>query len=191
MTVQKPQESDAFVTKCVGHLEQHSERSSERLEGLPPVVGVAPRVLVLGSMPSEASLKAQAYYAHPRNRFWPVAGALLGFDFRVPYEARIAAYVAAGGALWDTIGRCERTGSLDSAILCPEPNPIGAFLAQHPTIQKVLLNGGLAQRMWLRHVAPRLPADLSVEVFAMPSTSPANARWTLPKLIDAWRPGFE
>lgn len=141
-------------------------------------------------MPSVASLKAQAYYAHPRNRFWPVVGALFGFDANASYNARLGAYIAVGGALWDTIGSCERTGSLDSAILRPEPNPIGAFLTQHHTIRKVLLNGSLAHRMWLRHVVPTLSATLSIDVLAMPSTSPANARWTLPKLIDVWRQGL-
>ena len=111
--------------------------SSARLRGFPPVVGEAPRILILGSMPSAASIAAQAYYAHPRNRFWPVMGAVFGFDAGAAYGERLEALEARGVALWDTIESCERTGSLDAAILRPIPNAVAALLEEHPTIVRV------------------------------------------------------
>ena len=74
-----------------------------RLIGFEPVVGTEPRILILGSMPSEASLAAGCYYAHPRNRFWPVVGECFGFDPALPYKERLDALTTSGAALWDTI----------------------------------------------------------------------------------------
>lgn len=103
-----------------------------RLIGFEPVVGTEPRVLILGSMPSEASLAAGCYYAHPRNRFWRVVGECFGFDPTLPYKERLDALEASGAALWDTIESCERTGSLDSAILRPQVNDFSAFFRRTP-----------------------------------------------------------
>jgi hypoxanthine-DNA glycosylase len=157
------------------------------LEGLPPLVGERPRVLVLGSMPGAASLAARAYYAHPRNAFWPIVGAVYGFDPEAPHAERAAALVAAGVALWDVIGACRRRGSLDAAI---DPasiriNPVDALLARHPGIERVLTNGGLASRLYARHLAARLPR--AVAWHPMPSTSPANAGWTTARKHAIWR----
>ncbi|HBN52823.1 MAG TPA: DNA-deoxyinosine glycosylase, partial [Stenotrophomonas sp.] len=87
------------------------------LQGLPAQVNGHCRVLVLGSMPGMASLQAARYYAHPRNRFWPLMGALCGFDPQLDYAQRMAGLQAAGVGLWDVIGRCRRRGSLDAAIV--------------------------------------------------------------------------
>ena len=157
------------------------------LTGLPPLLGPAPRVLVLGSMPGAASLAARAYYAHPRNAFWAIAGETLGFDPAAPYEARTGALVAAGIALWDVIGACRRRGSLDAAI---DPasiriNPIGELIASEATIARVLTNGSLAARLFARHVVAALPR--AVEMRAMPSTSPANASWSFERKRQLWQ----
>jgi hypothetical protein len=91
--------------------------SATLLRGLPPQAAPDCRVLVLGSMPGAASLAAARYYAHPRNRFWPLMGALCGFDPALDYPLRLAALQAAGVGLWDVIGTCERRGSLDADIV--------------------------------------------------------------------------
>jgi hypoxanthine-DNA glycosylase len=157
------------------------------LTGLPPILGPRPRVLVLGSMPGAASLGAGEYYAHPRNAFWTIAGETLGFDPRGSYAARNAALVAAGLALWDVIGACRRHGSLDAAIESDsiKVNPIAELLGAQHSIHRVATNGTLAARLFDRHVAPSLPRP--IEVVRLPSTSPANASWSLDRKRAAWR----
>lgn len=163
------------------------------LHGLPPYIRDDCRVLVLGSMPGNASLQAARYYAHPRNRFWPLMAALCGFDPALDYPARLTALQARGVGLWDVIGRCRRTGSLDAAIErgSEEANPLAARIAALPRLRAIALNGGKAAQAFARHVAPVLPAHLlagsdAVAVLALPSTSPANAAMDLARLGQAW-----
>src|ERR1700741_635073 len=113
------------------------------LYGFPPIARRDARVLVLGSMPSVASLAAREYYAHPRNAFWPIAGELLGFDPRGPYARRKRALTDAGIAVWDVVGSCRRKGSLDAAIdeRSIRVNDFAAFLAKHPGITRIRFNG--------------------------------------------------
>lgn len=162
---------------------------SALLMGLPPRADAQCRVLVLGSMPGGASLQQAQYYAHPRNRFWPVMAAVCGFAPDLPYDARLEALQQAGVGLWDVIGRCERKGSLDSAIVrgSEVPNPIGDWLTTHPQVAAIALNGGKAADAFRRHIRPTLPDDTAPATFALPSTSPAHAAMGLPALVDAWR----
>lgn len=161
----------------------------ELLVGLPPRADAQCRVLVLGSMPGGASLQEAQYYAHPRNRFWPVMAAVCGFAPDLPYDARLEALRQAGVGLWDVIGRCERKGSLDSAIVrgSEVPNPIADWLTTHPQVTAIALNGGKAAEAFRRHIRPTLPDDAALVTFALPSTSPAHAAMGLPALVDAWR----
>lgn len=162
---------------------------SALLVGLPPRADAQCRVLVLGSMPGGASLQKAQYYAHPRNRFWPVMAAVCGFAPDLPYEARLQALQQAGVGLWDVIGRCERKGSLDSAIVrgSEVPNPIADWLTTHPQVAAIALNGGKAAEAFRRHIRPTLPDEACPATFALPSTSPAHAAIGLPALVDAWR----
>ena len=166
-----------------------------RVESLPPrepPPGQA-RILILGSMPGVASLRAQQYYAHPRNRFWPVMEALFGVPFSRPYDARVAALNAHGVALWDVLRACERPGSLDSRIVrgTEVPNDIGALLDRHPQLRVIALNGGAAREAFRRSVAPELGTRLeAVRVLGLPSTSPANAAVGLTALQGEWAAAF-
>lgn len=139
----------------------------------PPVVGRAPRVLVLGSLPGEESLRRGRYYAHPRNQFWRLVGAALGTDLAgLPYRSRLAALKRRGVALWDVIAEGTRRGSLDSAITRHRPNPVAA-LVRRTGVKAVLLNGGKARAVFRRSVLKGLPPG--VRVVALPSSSPAAA----------------
>jgi hypoxanthine-DNA glycosylase len=136
------------------------------VEGFPPVARHDARVLVLGSMPGAASLAAGRYYAHPRNAFWPIAGALFGFGADAPYDERLAGLTAAGVALWDVLAACERPGSLDAAIdrATARTNDFVAFFAAHPRLSAVACNGGAAHELFRRRVLPRLAAAGGIEV---------------------------
>jgi double-stranded uracil-DNA glycosylase len=159
------------------------------LQGLPAQLGDECRVLVLGSMPGEASLEAARYYAHPRNRFWPLMGQLCGFDATLDYPQRLAALQQAGIGLWDVIGRCRRRGSLDTAILDEVANDLPGLLARLPQLQAIAFNGGKAAQSFRRHVEPALdPARRDgLAWHALPSTSPANAGFSHDRLLAQWQ----
>ncbi|MBM4062446.1 MAG: DNA-deoxyinosine glycosylase [Planctomycetes bacterium] len=148
------------------------------VSSFPPIAAPRARVLIVGSMPGEASLRAGRYYAHPHNAFWPVVGAFCGFAPDLPYAARTARLRAAGIALWDVLQSCERDGSLDASIVAASerPNDFAGFLAAQPRIRAVLCNGGKAFAAFRRAVLPGLGARATdLEVLRLPSTSPAHA----------------
>ncbi len=143
------------------------------------------RVLVLGSMPGRASLEAQQYYAHPRNAFWPIMAAHCGIDPAAAYAERVAALLDAGVALWDVLGECRRSGSLDADIEFDgaRPNAIAALLEAHPLIRRVCLNGAAAATLYRRF---RLPGPPRVELLQLPSTSPAHAGMGFAEKMRRW-----
>lgn len=154
----------------------------------PPLSRPSATVLVLGSMPGVASLRAQQYYAHPRNHFWPIMANIVGFDAAAPYAQRVAALTGAGIAVWDVLQSCVRPGSLDSAIQAGTrvPNDFAAFFAAHPAIRQVLFNGAEAEKSFNAHVLKGLQAAAGLRCVRLPSTSPAHAVGFEYKLA-AWR----
>lgn len=150
-----------------------------------PLVDSKCRVLILGSMPGVRSLDMQEYYAHPQNRFWKLLALLLGEPLPTTYAAKCALLLRHYIALWDTLGFCERVGSLDSDIKNEQPNAICELLAENPGIKAVFCNGGKAQSAFKRYFAKRLPDDVAVYYFH--STSPANARMRLDDLAQEWQ----
>ncbi|HEY2818064.1 MAG TPA: DNA-deoxyinosine glycosylase [Casimicrobiaceae bacterium] len=152
-----------------------------RRRGLPPIVAPDARVLILGSFPSEASLAARQYYAHPRNHFWPVLAALLNEPLvEMSYSARTATVRAHGIAIWDTIVACERKGSLDTAIRNAERGAIARIRHVARDLEAVCFNGGTAAR------AEPLWRAAGLSTLVLPSTSPAYTL-SLAKKIEAWR----
>jgi hypoxanthine-DNA glycosylase len=136
----------------------------------PPVADERTRVLVLGSLPGEASLARAQYYAHPRNQFWRLIGEVVGADLQgLAYEARLAALRAAGVGLWDVIGSARRRGSLDTAIRGHSANALAEFAASLPQLRAVGFNGGKSAALGLPLLAGR--SDLAL--VALPSSSPA------------------
>ena len=156
-----------------------------RLVGLPPVCSPQTRLLLLGSFPGVASLQAQQYYAHPRNQFWPLLSALWGEDLRaLPYPARLERLRAHGLGLWDVYASCQREGSLDSAIEAAEPNDLAGLVARLPQLQGIAHNGAESARL------RRITGAFGVPVYPLPSSSPANASWSLARKQAAWAACF-
>ena len=154
----------------------------ERKRGLRPVIGPGTRVLILGSFPGEASLAARQYYAHPRNHFWPLVGALVDAPLpALPYRERLDRLRANGIGLWDVFVACARRGSLDGAIRSAERGELGRVRRAAPAVALVCFNGKTAARA--------LPAwrDAGYATLALPSSSPAYTRPFAEKLA-AWRP---
>jgi double-stranded uracil-DNA glycosylase len=160
-----------------------------RLHGFRPVADRGARVLLLGSMPSEASLAANRYYAYRHNQFWRIAGELCGFAPDAPYAARCAGLKRSRIALWDVIESCVRPGSLDSSIRDDSlrVNDFSGFFAAHPRICRVCFNGRKAESAWRRHVLPTLPKSLVLEYRLLPSTSPAHAGMSYRSKLRVWR----
>jgi hypoxanthine-DNA glycosylase len=159
---------------------------TRRLLGFAPHATPAARVLILGSMPGEASLAAGQYYALRHNAFWPIMADLLGFDPTIPYAERLAALAAANIALWDTCRTCNRQGSLDASIQQPVPNDFATFLAAHPNITQIFFNGAKAESLFHALVTPTLPPPHPAFT-RLPSTSPAYAGLSRAAKTAAWR----
>lgn len=156
-------------------------------QGFPPVVDADARILILGSMPGEMSLRAGQYYANERNAFWRIMGDLIGAGPALPYEQRLAKLQAAGIALWDVIAACERYGSLDSDIVNSSirENDFLAFFAAYRSIRRVFFNGGTAEAAFRRQVLPGL-AGIDLQLYRLPSTSPAHAARGYAEKLAAW-----
>lgn len=153
-----------------------------RSASLAPAVRPDTRLLVLGSLPGAASLRAGRYYAHPRNQFWRLMGAVIGVELdALEPEARLASLALAGVGLWDVVASAQRTGSLDTAIRAPEGNDLMALVRGLPRLRAVGFNGAAAWRLG----APLL-AEAGVTLIRLPSSSPAHARMTFEAKRAAW-----
>ncbi len=159
----------------------------------PPLIGRAPRVLILGSMPGVESLRQQRYYAHPRNAFWPILGRVFGAEWSEDYGQRQRQFRRLPLALWDVLERCEREGSLDSAIVADSarPNAIVELLAQQPRIGWILFNGAAAERLFVRHLLPGVEGLRRLELRRLPSTSPAHAGMPFEEKLRRWSAAFD
>jgi double-stranded uracil-DNA glycosylase len=155
----------------------------ELKRSFPPVVDRRTRLLVLGSLPGEVSLARRQYYAHPRNHFWRLIGAVTGADLvSLPYEARLEALLAAGIGLWDTVGAATRRGSLDAAIRDHSANDLAALAQALPELRAVAFNGGKSAALG----RPRLAERPDLALIPLPSSSPAYTMKFEAKLA-AWR----
>ena len=156
---------------------------SHVIHSVKPIWAPDARVLVLGTMPSPASRAAGIPYAHPQNRFWPVLAALFDEEDPKTPAGRRALACRHHLALFDVIQSCTITGASDASIRDVVPQDIPAFIAG-TQIRHVALTGGTALRYYKRLLADRV--GLPYQGF--PSTSPANARWRLPALVEAYTP---
>lgn len=161
-----------------------------QVKSFPPQVAHGCRVLILGTAPSVRSLALQQSYAHAQNLFWPLMGEMFNAGPELDYAERIQRLQAHAIGIWDVYECCERSGSLDSAIVRASEvaNDIPALLKQHSSIAAIALNGGHAQRAFRRLVLPKIgPAQhASLSLMDLPSTSPANASMTRQHKRDRW-----
>lgn len=140
------------------------------------------KVLILGSFPSVKSREVSFFYGHPRNRFWKVIPALFGEEEPVTIEKKKELILRRNLALWDSIHSCEITGSSDSSVRNVVPNDISKIIG-NSKVSKVFCNGALSHKMYMKYIFP----DTKIEAVKLPSTSPANAAYSLDKLIEEWK----
>lgn len=148
-----------------------------------PVFGPDSRILILGTIPSVQSRRQGFYYANPQNRFWRVLECLLGEPVPDSAPERRSYLLAHRIALWDVLRACQMEGSQDASIRQPEVNDLPALLRQVP-VSRIFTNGQAATRLYCDFCEP----DTRQPCIALPSTSPANGRWSLAELCRAWQP---
>jgi hypoxanthine-DNA glycosylase len=152
-----------------------------RKAGFPAVVDARTRVLILGSLPGDASLAVAQYYGHPRNAFWRLLEGVLATPLvALSYENRLATLLARGVGLWDVIAQARRPGSLDAAIQDATANDLVALIDTLPALRAVAFNGGTAAKLGGKLIASRRPT------LALPSSSPAHAARSFADKAQAW-----
>ncbi len=147
-----------------------------------PICNENSRILILGSFPSVKSREQSFYYGHPQNRFWRMLSGVFGEQTPVSLEEKKEFLLSHAIALFDVISSCEIVGSSDSSIKNATPNDIHSIV-EGAQIEKIITNGKLAHKLYEKHIA----STVALPEICLPSTSPANAAFSLDRLISEWR----
>ncbi len=147
-----------------------------------PVYNEDSKILILGSFPSVKSREELFFYGHPQNRFWQVTAAVFGCEAPRNVDEKKAFLISHGIALWDVIASCEIVGSADSSIKNAVANDLTEILSA-ADIKEIFVNGKTAEKYYNKYIKNKIERV----AVCLPSTSPANAAWTLERLIEAWR----
>ena len=153
-----------------------------QIHPIPPVYDAHSTVLILGSFPSVKSRETGFFYGHAQNRFWRVTAAVFGCPVPATIPEKRAFLLGNRIALWDVLAACDIDGSADASIRDVCPNDLAPILAAAP-ITRIFTNGATADALYTRWQFP----VTGIPAVRLPSTSPANAAWSLDRLIDAWR----
>ena len=146
-----------------------------------PLVNGSSRVLILGSFPSVKSREQNFFYGHPQNRFWKVIAALFNEKVPMTIPEKKELILGHGLALWDSIASCVITGSSDASIRDVRPNDLRIIL-DNSAIERIYCNGRKSHEMYEKYIRNAIGREAA----CLPSTSPANAQFSLDKLIAAW-----
>lgn len=157
-------------------------------KGLKPILGATPKILVLGSLPGDESLRKQEYYGNQRNMFWEVMTGILGEPAPVQYAQKVEYLKRHGIALWDVLHAAEREGSLDVNIHNEVFNDIDSLISENPSIKVIATNGGKAEKAFRKYLRKH-PSLSFKRLCFLTSTSSMSlcSGWTLEKLINQWR----
>lgn len=153
---------------------------------IPPLYDENSEILILGSFPSVKSREAQFFYNHPQNRYWKVMAAMYGSSVPKTIEEKKRLMLSNHAAMWDVIASCDISGSSDSSIRNVIPNDIGRLINE-TKITRIYTNGGTAHKYYQKYIKEQTKMDDII----LPSTSPANAQWSLDRLIETWRVKLE
>lgn len=149
---------------------------------IPPLFDENSKVLILGSFPSVKSREAAFFYGHPQNRFWAVAAEVLGCKKPETVEEKRKMALSNGIAMWDVIASCEIEGSADSTIRNVTANDLSVIL-NNSKVDRIFVNGKTAEKYYNKYTLPKT----GIKAVCLPSTSPANAAWSLERLVEAWK----
>lgn len=148
---------------------------------IPPIYNKDSNILILGSFPSVKSREGGFFYNHPQNRFWQVISRIYQVDLPVTIDEKKAMLLNLRLALWDVIKSCEITGSSDSSIKNVVPNDI-IIILKTADIKQIVCNGNTSYSLYMKYIYP----DTGIKPLKLPSTSPANAAYSMDKLVKTW-----
>lgn len=154
-----------------------------QIHSIPPLFDPSSRVLILGSFPSVKSRETGFFYGHTQNRFWRVLSEVLNCAEPRSVEEKKRLLLSHGVALWDVIRSCDIEGSADSSIKNIVPNDLSVIL-ESCDIKSIFVNGKTAERLYIKYIQPKVNRP----AVCLPSTSPANASWSVSRLTEAWLP---
>lgn len=178
ITVGKKKDADVSIFFQKEKTIMEYQRVSHTFE---PVFDKDSKILILGSFPSVKSRENHFYYGHPQNRFWKVMAAVLGAEVPVTIEEKKRMLLTNHIAVWDVIASCSIIGSSDTSIKDVTVNDFSRIL-EHSRVKRIYVNGGKAYELY-RKYAEKVTG---IQAIKLPSTSPANAAWSLENLCKAW-----
>ena len=149
---------------------------------IPPLFDENSQTLILGSFPSVKSREAEFFYGHPQNRFWAVIAKLYGCEKPVTIEEKKKLVLENKLAMWDVIQSCEIEGSADSTISNVTANDLSIIL-ENSRVDRIFVNGKTAEKYYKKYTYPKT----GIKAICLPSTSPANAAWSIDRLVEAWK----
>ena len=175
-----------YNTQTENRIMRQRDKLDVQKHPFPPLYDEESKILILGSFPSVKSREMKFFYGHPQNRFWKVIASI--FDEKIPesIEEKKELILRNHLALWDVIAECEITGSSDASIKNAKANDLSEILDNAP-IQRIIVNGKTAEKLYIKYIEP----VTGIKAVVLPSTSPANAAWSLERLVDAWRPEID
>lgn len=141
------------------------------------------QIVILGSLPGDKSIQIQEYYAHPQNRFWRLIKLIFNQTDFGSYHQKLHFLLEKRIGLWDICAQAKRKGSMDLDILEETPNDLSLFFSQHPQLHTVVFNGQKASKLFEKH----FKRNEKYQYYTLPSTSPANAKYTIEKLLLQWQ----
>lgn len=164
-------------------LYSNKELSDTNVQSFGHISAPDAKILILGTMPGQESLRTNQYYANPRNQFWPIMLGCFNQHKLFDYEDKVKLLTSNKVALWDVLKICEREGSLDNAISNETPNDFRTFFHNHPHIKCILFNGADARSYYEKYVS----IGKDIQFYTMPSTSPTNTRYTKEQKLKVWK----
>jgi len=164
------------------HNNEGGAMTKRLIHPVPPIFDKDSQILILGSFPSVKSREGEFFYHHPQNRFWRLISEIYNEKLPETIDEKRQLIISNNIALWDVVQSCEIIGSADSSIRNVIPNDISPILSK-ANIRRIYANGGTAYRLYKRYIYK----DIGREIILLPSTSPANASYSLERLIEAWR----
>ena len=148
---------------------------------IPPLFDADSKILILGSFPSVKSREAMFFYGHPQNRFWPLLARMFGEEKPVSIEEKRSLALRHNIAMWDSIHSCSITGSSDSSVRNVVPNDLAVIL-DNSRVERIFCNGALSHKMYMKYIFPQT----GIKAIKLPSTSPANAAYSMDRLVREW-----